>query len=147
MAYNGRYYDWEHITIKLPSGTVVDVDSVDFSDKQKVNRKRGKGRRTRGFTKGGIEGSGTIKLAREEYDLLMASADVQKKGLYGLDPFPITISYDKGDGKAITDELQDCIYTERKFSDIKVDTEGPMVELSFEILGDIVSDGSAPIPV
>ena len=146
MAVNGRYYDWEHITTKLPYGTVVDYDSIDYGDKQKVNRKRGKGRRTRGRTLGGIEGAGTLKIAREEYDRLMTSKEVKEKGLYGLDPFNISVSYDKGDGKAVTDILEDCVFNERKFSDIKVDTEGPMVELSFEILGDLDSNGSRPIP-
>ncbi|PZA07791.1 MULTISPECIES: hypothetical protein [unclassified Meiothermus] len=138
---NGRYYDWEHITIKLKGGTLVDVDSIEYSDEQKLNRKYGKGRKTRGYTLGNKQGSGKLSLMREEYERLIQDADVKAKGLYGIDPVNIIVSFDKGDGVVSTDTLEAVKFTKRSFSGIEQDTEGPTVELEFEILGDIITDG------
>lgn len=138
---NGRYYDWEHITIKLKGGTLVDIESIEYSDEQKLNRKYGKGRKTRGYTLGNKQGSGKLSLMREEYERLMQDTDVKAKGLYGIDPVNIIVSFDKGDGVVSTDTLEAVKFTKRNFSGMEQDTEGVMVELEFEILGDIVSDG------
>ena len=145
MAVNGRYYDWEAITAKFKGGTLVDIKSIEYSDEQKVVRKLGKGRRPRGYTLGSVQGSGKMNIMREEYERLLKDTDVQNKGLYGLTPFEVTVTYDKGDGAATTDVLEQCIFKKRSFSGIEVDTEGPMVDLEFEILGDIRSGDIAPI--
>lgn len=138
---NGRYYDWEHITTKLKGGTLVDIESIEYSDEQKLNRKYGKGRKTRGYTLGNKQGQGKLTLMREEYDRLLQDGDVKAKGLYGIDPVNITVSFDKGEGVVHTDVLEAVKFTKRNFSGMEQDTEGPTVELEFEILGDIVSDG------
>lgn len=138
---NGRYYDWEHITAKLKGGTLVDIESIEYSDEQKLNRKYGKGRKTRGYTLGNKQGQGKLTLMREEYDRLLQDSDVKAKGLYGIDPVNITVSFDKGEGVVHTDVLEAVKFTKRNFSGMEQDTEGLTVELEFEILGDIVSDG------
>lgn len=145
MAVNGRYYDWEHITTKFKGGTLVDIETIEYSDEQKVNRKNGKGRRTRGYTLGTIQGSGKLSLLREEYERMLQDEEVQKKGLYGLDPFDIVVSFDKGNNAPTTDVLEQCIFSKRSFSGNEVDTEGPIVELEYEILGDLRSGDVPPI--
>lgn len=146
MPINGRYYDWEHITLKLRGQTLVDVQSLEYSDEQKVNRKYGKGRRTRGYTLGNYEGSGKLTLLREEYDRLMGDAEVQQKGIYGLDPFQVVANYDKGNGELGSEVLEDCVFQKRSFGGIEQDTEGPTVELEFVVLGDIRSNDTPPLP-
>lgn len=132
MPINGRYYDWEHITIKLKGGTLVDVLSIEYEDSEKVNAVYGKGRTPRGYTKGNYEGSGKLVLYREEYDRLTGG-----KSPFELEPFEITVSYDKGDGKTTTDTLRDCLFTRRSFSGVEQDTERVTVELEFVVLGGI----------
>ena len=138
---NGRKYDWEHITIQRLGITLIEIQNIDFGDKSEIKRRRGKGRKTIGFTRKGIEGSGKMEITREEYNVLMTDAEIIREGFYGITPFDIVVAYDKGDGETTTDTLESCIFVERKFSGIEIDTEGPMVELPFEILGDIDTDG------
>lgn len=146
MAVNGRYFDWEAITAKLAGDTLLDIQSIEYSDEQKVVRKFGKGRRPRGFTLGNVQGSGKMSVMREDYErLVLGNRDVKSRGLYAIDPFEITVTYDKGDGAATTDVLEQCVFKKRTFNNIQVDTDGPMVDLEFEILGDIRSGDMAPI--
>uniref|UniRef100_A0A7C2C4L8 Phage tail protein n=1 Tax=Thermus islandicus TaxID=540988 RepID=A0A7C2C4L8_9DEIN len=135
MPINGRYYDWEHISIQVKGVPLADVLSIDYEDSEKVNAIFGKGRTPRGYTKGNWEGSGKLTLLREEYDRLRAAAP--EGNVYKLDPFDIVISYDKGNGTAVTDTLKDCLFTKRSFGGVEQDTERITVELEFVVLGEI----------
>lgn len=135
MPINGRYYDWEHISIQVKGVPLADVLSIDYEDSEKVNAIYGKGRTPRGYTKGNWEASGKLTLLREEYDRLRAAAP--EGNVYKLDPFDIVVSYDKGTGAAVTDTLKDCLFTKRSFGGVEQDTERITVELEFVVLGEI----------
>lgn len=135
MPINGRYYDWEHISIQVKGVPLADVLSIDYEDSEKVNAIYGKGRTPRGYTKSNWEASGKLTLLREEYDRLRAAAP--EGNVYKLDPFDIVISYDKGNGTAVTDTLKDCLFTKRSFGGVEQDTERITVELEFVVLGEI----------
>lgn len=135
MPINGRYYDWEHISIQVKGVPLADVLSIDYEDSEKVNAIYGKGRTPRGYTKGNWEASGKLTLLREEYDRLRAASP--EGNVYKLDPFDIVISYDKGNGTAVTDTLKDCLFTKRSFGGVEQDTERITVELEFVVLGEI----------
>lgn len=135
MPINNRYYDWEHISIQVKGVPLADVLSIDYEDSEKVNPIYGKGRTPRGYTKGNWEASGKLTLLREEYDRLRAAAP--EGNVYKLDPFDIVISYDKGNGTAVTDTLKDCLFTKRSFGGVEQDTERITVELEFVVLGEI----------
>lgn len=135
MPINGRYYDWEHISIQVKGVPLADVLSIDYEDSEKVNAIYGKGRTPRGYTKGNWEASGKLTLLREEYDRLRAAAP--EGNVYKLDPFDIVVSYDKGNGTAVTDTLKDCLFTKRSFGGVEQDTERITVELEFVVLGEI----------
>ena len=135
MPINGRYYDWEHISIQVKGVPLADVLSIDYEDVEKIHAIYGKGRTPRGYTKGNWEASGKLTLLREEYDRLRAAAP--EGNVYKLDPFDIVISYDKGNGTAVTDTLKDCLFTKRSFGGVEQDTERITVELEFVVLGEI----------
>ncbi|MBW6395233.1 hypothetical protein KZX47_08745 [Thermus sp. SYSU G05001] len=128
MPINGRYYDWEHITIQVNGATLADVLSIDYEDSEKVNPIYGKGRTPRGYTKGNWEGSGKLTLLREEYERLGDP--------FSMKPFDIVVSYAK-EGNTSTDTLKDCLFTKRSFGGVEQDTERITVELEFVILGGI----------
>jgi hypothetical protein len=133
---NGRYYDWEHITINLKSRTLVDVKSISYGDERGAEKVWGKGLRARGYRLKRYNGKdGSLVLLREEYDQMLQDADIQSKGLYGIDPFEIVVSFDKGDGNPRTDSLQDCIFTERDFDNVEEDGDELTVTLGFQYLG------------
>ena len=79
-------------------------------------------------------------LLRDEYDKLVEHAKGTQGGFYGMEPFPITVSYADKDGSVKTDTLPDCIWTERKRSSSQGDTS-VTVELNFLILSPIEEDG------
>ncbi|WP_243092586.1 hypothetical protein [Thermus hydrothermalis] len=128
MPINGRYYDWESITIQVNGATLADVLSIEYEDSEKVNAVYGKGRTPRGYTKGNWEGSGKLTLLREEYERL--------GNPFALKPFDIVVSYAK-EGGTKTDTLKECLFTKRSFSGVEQDTERITVELEFTILGGI----------
>lgn len=134
MPINGRYYDWEHISIQVKGVPLADVLSIDYEDSEKVNAIFGKGRTPRGYTKGNYEGSGKLTLLREEYDRLRAAAP--EGNVFRLDPFDIVISYDRNK-ETVTDTLKDCLFTKRTFGGVEQDTERVTVELEFTILGGV----------
>jgi len=132
---NGRYYDWEHITINLKGRTLVDVKSISYDDERGAEKVYGKGLRPRGYRLKRYSGKdGQLVLLREEYDRMLQDSEIQRKGLYNIDPFEIVVSYDKGDGNPKTDVLQDCIFTERSFDNIEEDGDELTVTLSFQYL-------------
>jgi len=134
MPINGRYYDWEHISIQVKGVPLADVLSIDYEDSEKVNAIFGKGRTPRGYTKGNWEGSGKLTLLREEYDRLRAAAP--EGNVFKLEPFDIVVSYDKGMA-TVTDTLKDCLFTKRSFGGVEQDTEKVTVELEFTVLGGV----------
>jgi hypothetical protein len=134
MPINGRYYDWEHISIQVKGVPLADVLSIDYEDSEKVNAIFGKGRTPRGYTKGNYEGSGKLTLLREEYDRLRAAAP--EGNVFKLEPFDIVVSYDKG-AAVVTDTLKDCLFTKRSFGGVEQDTERVTVELEFTVLGGV----------
>ncbi|WP_337869801.1 hypothetical protein [Meiothermus sp.] len=133
---NGRYYDWEHITINLKGRTLVDVKSINYGDERGAEKVYGKGLKPRGYRLNRYSGKdGQLTVLREEYDHMLEDSEIQQKGLYGIDPFEIVVSYDKGDGNPKTDVLQDCIFVERDFDNIEEDGDEMTVTLGFQYLG------------
>jgi hypothetical protein len=135
MAINGRKFSWEDIKITMPHGKLVDVDSIDYEDSRKVNRIYGAGSGVQGYSKGNYEGKGKVSLLREEYVLLVEEAG--SDGIYGLEPFEITITYKDKDGNEQGVTLPDCLFVSRKTSSKQQD-EKVMYDIEFEILSPIV---------
>lgn len=137
---NGVQYSWEGKTVKMPHGTLIDITNLTYKDSRPVNRLRGKGSRTRGYSRGPYEAEGTVEMRREEYERMAAS---YPNGVYDGKPVPITASYAKDGGPTITDTLESCLFDEREFGS-KVDDESEMVKLNITILGDVLVNGKRP---
>lgn len=142
MPINGRRYAWESITIQLPHGVMVDVDSIDYEDERKVNRTYGRGSRAQGYSRGNASGKGSLSMLREEYERLAAA---MPNGKYGGNPFPVTVSYADEGRDTVTDTLEDCVFTTWKTGG-KQDDGDVKVTMDFEILGDILDNGRTPFP-
>ena len=140
MPINGRRFSWESITINLPHGIMVDVDSIDYEDEGKVNRTYGRGRRAQGWSRGNVSGKGKLSMLREEYERLAAALE---GGRYGAAPFPIVVSYADDGAETITDTLEDCVFVNWK-SGGKQDDGSVKVDMDFEILGDLMDNGRRP---
>lgn len=142
MAINGRKYDWESITINLPHGELIGVDSIDYSDKVNIERQYGKGSMPIGYGQGNYEAEGKLSLLRDEYEKLLENAKGKSKPFFKMDPFSITVSYANKDEEVKTDTLPSCLFTERSRAAKQGDTS-IKVELSFLVLDPIEEDGLA----
>jgi len=133
---NGRNYDWESIEIILPHGPLVQVESIEYGDKQEAEAIYGKGARPVGYGRGNYSAEGKLTIRREELSRLEAYARSLGKNIYTLPPFPIVVSYANEDQPQICDRLQQCQFTERSTSPKQGD-KSVNVDLSFLILGGI----------
>ena len=140
MAFNGKKTSWQDIKVNLPHGVLIDVQDISFEDSRKVNKIMGAGSRVQGFSDGAYDAKGKLSMLIEEFDKLSAKAGT--KGIYGIDPFPITINYRlPKDNVTKTVTLQSCKFTSRK-SGSKSGDEMVSFELDFEVLEDILYDGA-----
>ena len=133
---NGRNYDWESIEVNLPSGPVLQIEAIEYGDKQEAEAIYGKGTAPVGYGQGNYSAEGKMTLKREELNRLEAYARKQGKTIYTLPLFPIVVSYANSDQPSISDKLNQVKLTERNTSPKQGD-KAINVELSFIILGGI----------
>jgi hypothetical protein len=137
---NGKRYAWEDITIRLPYAPLIDVDSIEYSDKKEYEAIYGKGSNPVGYGAGNYSAEGKITMLREEFNKLIAYAKKNKKGTYNLAPFTAVVSYSNEDEPVTTDTLKQCKFTEQSLSAAQGD-KSVKVELSMLILGGINWNG------
>lgn len=137
---NGKRYAWEDITIRMPHGVLVDVDSIDYSDKTDVAEIYGRGSKPQGYGSGNYSAEGKLTLLREEFSRLLDYARSRGRKLYRLPPFTIVVSYANEDEPLVTDVLRGCVFTETSTSSSQGD-QSVKVELSIKILDGIVWNG------
>ncbi|MCL4514151.1 MAG: hypothetical protein M1379_00930 [Firmicutes bacterium] len=137
---NGKRYDWEDVTIALPHGTLIDVEGIDYSDKKEVEAVYGKGTNPQGYGAGNYSAEGKLSLKREEFNRLVDYAKQNAKSLYGLPPFPISVSYANEDERLATDKLQQCKITGTSNA-TKQGDKSVNVEIDLTILGGINWNG------
>lgn len=112
MAINGRQYDWEDISVNLPSGEAIGITEIKYEDGQEIEARYGKGAKARGYGRKNYSATCTFVLDRDEWERLKGS--IATKDIYSHEPFPITVAYANDDMGAITDTLKNCKIT--KFS-------------------------------
>lgn len=140
---NGVRYSWEDITVNLPHGPLLDIETIEYSDSQDKEAIYGRGSMPRGYGIGNYEGEGKLTLKREEFNRLMDYVRAQKTSLYRLAPFNISVSYANDDQPITTDRLKGVTFTETSSSASQGDTS-INVELSFIILNGIDWNGVGP---
>ena len=115
MAINGRLYDWEDITVTLPSGEAVGITEIKYEDGQEIEARYGKGAVPRGYGRKNYAGSGSMVLDRDEWERLTPPLVASGGGgIYDHKPFPIVVNYANDDMGTVADTLKSCKIT--KFS-------------------------------
>lgn len=134
MSINGRRYSWESISVLLPGGVAVDISSINYGDERSTRGVYGKGSRARGYSQGNYKGEGTVGLRREEFDRLNSRAG--GKGLYGMAPVNIPVSYADEGKPTVTDILETVKFMKRE-TGTEQDDETVDVTVSFIVLDEI----------
>ncbi len=140
MAVNGKVYDWESITIALPYGVVIGVESIDYDDSKEAELVYGKGGKAVGYGNGNYEANAKITLLRDEYDRLLEYARENGKALYKLPPFPITVSYANDGERPKTDVIKGAKLTKNAHKAAQGDKK-LSVDLELLVTDEIIRDG------
>lgn len=102
---NGKTYDFESIKIQLPTGQVSTAESIKYGAKKDVDILTDKNGMPRGMARKAFEGDFEMDMSIADYEILSESAGA--KGILGMDPFPIVVTYgDDGDPDIITDRIE-----------------------------------------
>ena len=110
MAINGRGYDWEDMSIILPSGEAIGITELRYTDGQPKEAHYGKGAIPRAYGRGNYEATGSMVLDRDEWERLkLVLAATGKGGIYDHKPFTIVCNYANDDMGPVTDVLRDCV--------------------------------------
>ncbi|GAB6100438.1 hypothetical protein JCM16358_23170 [Halanaerocella petrolearia] len=140
MSVNGKSYDWESISIKLPYGTMIAIESIEYSDEKETEANYGKGSNPYGYGEGNYSAEGKLTIRREEFEKFVDYVKQNSETLYGLDPFPITVSYANDDQPITTDKLPKCKFKSNSTSTSQGDKK-VNVEKDFVILAPIEWNG------
>ncbi len=139
---NGKRYSWEDIVATLPHGVVIDIKSIEYSDKKEFEEVYGKGSNPVGYGAGNYSAEGKMTILREEFRKFNLLG-ITSRAFYNFPPFPINVSYANEDQPTSTDVLKGCKITDRSWKGAQGD-KSLEVELSFKILDGIYSDAIIP---
>lgn len=140
---NGKRYAWEDISVHLPIGQLLDIENIEYSDKQGVEATYGTGAMPRGYGMGNYSAEGKLTLKREEFLRLVDYGKTLGRSIYRLPPFPVSVSYANEDEAITTDRLKSVKFTETSTKAGQGDTS-ISVDLSLIILGGIAWNGLEP---
>ena len=105
MAINGKNYDWEDMSVNLPTGIAAAIKEAKYSDEQPVTAHYGKGAIPFGYGRGNYAASLTFILYRDEWERLTPEL-AKNGGIYDHDPFTVVVSYANNDKPEIVDTLK-----------------------------------------
>lgn len=134
---NGKRYGWEDITVTLPYGIAIDIDSISYGDKKDTEAVYGKGSNPVGYSEGNYSAEGKMTLAKEEFDKLNLYARMDGGSIYRIKPFTTSVSYANEDEPTTTDVLNKCKITAVS-AEQKQGDKGIKREVSFIILEPII---------
>lgn len=137
MPVNGAFYSWEDIKILGPTGLLVNVASIEYSSEREIEPVYGQGAAPRGVGRGNFKGEGKLTLLKEDYDLLVLYVGGTGKGIYGLSPFTITVTYQNEDQGVRIDQLLRCRF---KKVDRKAAQGDKKLEVALDFLFEDIED-------
>lgn len=138
---NGREYDWESVTVNLPSGAVVTLSEIKYGDNRAVEMIYGKGAKPLSYGRGKYEATCSIKVLPSEFETIKRLlADNAAGTVYDHNPFDIVVSYGNADNETITDTIPLCLLEKLDKGMAEGDTSMP-IELPLKVLGVIKWNG------
>lgn len=134
MAVNGRAYDWESVSIRLPHDIAVSIEEISYNDERPIEPVYGKGSIPIKYGRKNYTASGSMTIYREEFEELKSSMG---GSVYKGDPFKIVVSYADDGSRTVTDTLPDVKITKIDTSAKQGENIVGKIKLDFKILSPI----------
>jgi hypothetical protein len=134
---NGRYYDWESVTIIGPSGEYIGISDINYSDEKGAEPRYGKGSTPYGYGNKNYKASGNMTLAIDEAERLRKSLG----GSFYNGTFNTVVNYEVPGKDIVTDTLRDCKITKVDTSAQQDDDNTGARKLDFNIFSPIEWNG------
>jgi hypothetical protein len=135
---NGLVYDYESIKVLLPTGLIVLLESINYSDKKNDEVVTGVSNLPVGIGRGEYSGECELEIGRFEYEKIN-TASAASGGFYNVPFLEIIVSYGWA-GQPICVDALSVHFTERDFSGKKGDTN-LNVKIKGALVAPIVSNG------
>lgn len=142
MSVNGQLYDWESVSIQLPSGLAVGITDISYNDERGVEPRFGKGSAPRGYGRKNYKGGGSMELDRDEYERFRKDMG---GSVYKGDPFQIVVSYGDEGMETVTDTLPAVKVTKQDTSAAQDDDNAGAVKLDFTCTAPIKWNGTVAL--
>jgi hypothetical protein len=125
---NGINYSWGTVVIRALGSVFTGVTKISYKDAQEMENTYGAGNFPIGRGLGKITFEGSITLYKEE---LVALRSISPFGrIQNISEFDITVTYDVGGAKRVSDVLQGCRFmengTEVASGDTKIEVDIPL---------------------
>lgn len=139
---NGQHYSWADITIKLPGGLDIDIQSIEYGDEVEKELAYGLGSMPKGFGRGNYKPSCKLSMVRDDYNRFADWCKSRGKALYDVTLDKIVVCYAQEGEPTITDVIS-------KATILKVDTKAAQndktLPVDMELLPmEIIRDGLQP---
>ncbi len=134
MMINGKKYSWQSITTALPHGEAIDIKDISYDEGIEKEALYGKGNKPVGYGVKNQSSTAKITLRREEVDKWEKHSG---KSVLNLPPFPITVSYGDDELPTVTDELRQCVVTNKSGMGAAQGDGEITVDLDLTVLGGI----------
>lgn len=125
---NGINYSWGTVVIRALGSVFTGVTKISYKDSQEMENTYGAGNFPIGRGLGKISFEGSITLYKEELVALRSIAPFGR--IQNISEFDITVTYDVGGAKRVSDVLQGCRFMENgvevSSGDTKIEVDIPL---------------------
>lgn len=140
---NGKNYDWNSVTAKIP-GLTLQIQDISYGDEMEKEASYGKGSMPRGYGTGNYKATTKMSMLKDDFDDLVAYC--KKKGIpiYKLEIPKITVSYANDGERTKMDVIENVGIT--KIDDKAAQGDKSLkVDIDCIVYGKIIRDGLEPV--
>lgn len=140
---NGKYFDWNDITVKLPFGD-VDIQSIDYGDELEKETVYGRGNMPSGHGTGNYKASCKLNFKLDDWEFIEEHCKSSGTTIYKLVIPKIIVAYANAGAKIRIDEITKVGFT-------KVDNKAAQgdkslgVDVECIVTGMIIRNGVKPV--
>lgn len=140
---NGKNYDWNSVTSKIP-GLTLQIQDISYGDELEKEASYGRGAMPRGYGTGNYKATTKMSMLKDDFDDLVAYCKKKNIPLYKLEIPKITVSYANDGERTKMDVIENVGIT--KVDDKAAQGDKSLkVDIDCIVYGKITRDGLEPV--